>query len=93
MNYELVLLTKPNLTEDQNKKILEGIKDQVKNVDGKVAKEELWGKRHLAYEIKRLHECYYSSLFLDMPSPGIKKLGTKLNVLPEVVRYLFIKKD
>ncbi|MEK7595764.1 MAG: 30S ribosomal protein S6 [Patescibacteria group bacterium] len=91
MKYEVVLMTKPSLTEEQNKKVLDSVKDLIKSSDGKIEKEDLWGKRKLAYEIKGMQECYYASFDFTLTPTSLKKVTSKFNLLPEVVRYLVIK--
>ncbi|OGC49825.1 30S ribosomal protein S6 [candidate division WWE3 bacterium RIFCSPHIGHO2_01_FULL_40_23] len=91
MKFELVLMLKPNLSEEQVKKNVEDVKETIKAGSGSVEKEDFWGKRKLAYEIKRMQEAYYSILDLSIDSSAQKKLFLKLNQNPSVIRYLFRK--
>jgi len=88
MNYELVVMIKPSLTEEQAKKKSDSIKGLITELEGKTEKEDFWGKRKLAYEIKRMQEAYYASLNFQFPEASVKKLSSKLSAEPDVVRYL-----
>jgi len=93
MSYELVLMIKPNLTEDIAKKAVDEVKDFVKSLDGKIEKEDFWGKRKLAYEIKRMQEAYYAVLNISLDKAKYTKLPTKLNLSDSVFRYLITTEE
>lgn len=48
--YELVLVIKPSVTEKDRTALLKEVKDLLKDV--KIAKEEDWGQKPLAYPIR-----------------------------------------
>ena len=93
MNYELVLMIKPNLTEDNAKKAVAEVKDYVTSLSGKVEKDDFWGKRKLAYEIKRMQEAYYAVLNISLDKSKLEKLPTKLNLSDNTFRYLITTEE
>lgn len=90
MKYELVLMLKPSLSEDQAKKSIESVKEHVKTLSGKVEKEDFWGKRKLAYEINRMQEATYTFLNLELDPSQLKKLTSKISMNSDVVRHLVL---
>ena len=93
MKYELMFMTKPTLTEDEVKKNIEYVRGSVKGVEGVIIKEDFWGKRKLAYEIKRMQEAYYTVLDLDLSQSQVKKIASSLSSNGDIFRYLITKKD
>ncbi len=92
MNYELVLMIKPTLSEEQSKKSLSVVLEVLKSLEAKNVKEDMWGKKRLAYEIGSFQDAYYAQVDFSADADSVKKLSQKLNLNEEVVRYLVTKK-
>ena len=52
---------------------------------------EVWGRRKLAYEIKKQKKGFYLLLVFKSPSAAIKKLEDYYKVFDPVVKYMVIK--
>ncbi len=87
--YELVLVLKTSLTDPQRKKLVEQVKDMLKNV--KIAKEEEWGQKPLAYKIKREFAGFYHLLHLESETGIEKGFEKKLVANENVLRHLLIR--
>jgi len=85
--YELMVLFHPDLEIDLDKpmKKVEGL---VKDAGGEVTASDVWGKRKLAYRINAQDFAVYAYYEVQLPSNGIGKLETGLNIADEVIRYL-----
>lgn len=92
MVYEITLMYKSSLTEDQVKKGIDSFKESIKTIEGKVVKEDFWGKRKLAYEISNAQEAYYLLVEADIPSDAVKKINAKVNITTDVIRHLITRK-
>jgi len=82
--YELTLLL-PDEAEEKN------IKELITSLKGKVEKEERWGKKALAYPIKKNTSAYYFHSLLDIDKNNISELKKKLNFNEKLMRYLLLK--
>jgi small subunit ribosomal protein S6 len=91
--YELVIITKVSLTEEKRKAFLKKIEEMVKKAGGRLIKIDDWGKRTLAYPIKKQNEGFYSLLDLDFDQPVDVTFSNKIKLEEEVVRSLLIKKE
>jgi small subunit ribosomal protein S6 len=60
---------------------------------GKIAATDNWGKRKLAYPIKKQEHAVYVFYTVDMPGEGVQKVESTLNITDEVIRYLIVKPD
>ena len=90
--YEIAVLYHPDLEVDLTKAEEKIIKIFTDN-GGKVVGTDNWGKRKLAYIIKKQEYAVYVIYTVDMPSEGVKKVEGILNITDEVVRYLITKPD
>ncbi|MGA2911878.1 MAG: 30S ribosomal protein S6 [Candidatus Levyibacteriota bacterium] len=86
--YQLVLVLKTSLTDANRKKFLETVKGWFGTA--KVTKEEEWGEKTLAYDIRHEKTGFYLNFLLEsakLPADLEKKLFASENVL----RHLVIK--
>lgn len=88
--YELVLVLKTSLTEPQRKKLIEQVKENLKNL--KVSKEEEWGQKPLAYKIKREFSGFYHMMQLESETGIEKGFERRLDGDESIIRYLLIRK-
>lgn len=81
MIYELTILL-PDETE------LANIKKLVTEHSGKVVKEDAWGKKTLAYSIKKQRSANFFSWDIEMPQNQVTEFRKKLNFNEKIMRYL-----
>jgi small subunit ribosomal protein S6 len=60
---------------------------------GQITKIDRWGRRKLAYEIDKQREGYYVMYEASLESRGLGELERNLNLSPNLLRYLVIRKD
>lgn len=89
--YQLILVLKTSLSEGERKKVLDSVKSFLKEV--KIAKEDIWGQKSLAYSIKREMTGFYVSYLLETKEPISLDLEKKLTVNEDVLRHLLLRKD
>lgn len=80
-NYEGLFIIKSDLNEEAVKDVFKAIGDSITKSGGSVKKEESWGKRPLAYSIKKFKEAYYYKVDFSAPPAAVSKLeeAHKLN--------------
>ena len=54
--YETGFLIAPNITEEEAEAIIQQMADVVSQKNGKMIKLDKWGKRRMAYAIKKFNE-------------------------------------
>lgn len=69
------------------------VKKTLTDLGAKVTKEDDWGMRKFAYEIKHKTEASYNVMEFDLDSSKLIELKVKLNFLGNVVRYLILSID
>jgi len=60
---------------------------------GKIAKTDNWGKRKLAYPIKKQEFAIYVFYQAEMPPDAAQKIEQTFNITDEVIRFLITKRD
>lgn len=91
-NYELTVLIHPDLEVDLEKP-LEKVRSIVTTAGGTIVKEDNWGKKRLAYPIKKQDFAVYVYFDLELPADAPLKISNIFNITDEVVRYLLVKQD
>ena len=90
--YEIAVLYHPDLEVDLSK-AEEKVTKIITSAGGKIVNTDNWGKRKLAYNIKRQEHAIYVFYTVDMPAEGVKPVETTLNITDEVIRYLIVRPD
>ncbi len=90
--YELTVLLHPDLEMDLDAP-LEKVRKVVTSNGGEIVKEDNWGKRKLAYPIKKENFAVYICFAVKLPSEAVAKISNTLNITDEVLRYLLVMVD
>jgi small subunit ribosomal protein S6 len=90
--YEIAVLYHPDLEVDLSK-AEERVKKIFTDNGGKVVNADNWGKRKLAYTIKKQEHAVYVFYTVELPSEGVRKVETTLNITDEVIRFLITRPD
>lgn len=90
--YELTVLIHPDL-ESNLEPALDKIRSLIASSDGKIIKEDNWGKKRLAYKINSQDFAVYVHMQIELPPAGPLKVSNILNITDEVIRYLLVKVD
>lgn len=91
--YELTLIVDPDLTSENQKKLLAKIKKLIEELEGKVGKTNEWGKKEFAYPIKKKNLGYYFFWEIKLPEKEAGNFDKKLKLEEEVMRYLLVKRE
>jgi small subunit ribosomal protein S6 len=90
--YEVAVLYHPDLEIDLEKATTKVEKLFTDN-GGKVVNADNWGKRKLAYPIKKLESAVYVIYTLEMPGEAVRKVESIMNITDEVIRFLITRPD
>jgi small subunit ribosomal protein S6 len=89
-NYELAFIIEPNKDEEGVTGVVDRVSELVKAVDGNVASVDVWGRRQLAYPIKKHREGTYVLVDAVMPPAGLVELERNLKLTEPIIRYLLV---
>jgi len=91
--YELGLLLSAELESEEREGFLEELRQLITAEGATITKEDVWGRRNLAYLIGHKREGYY--LFWQYEGPGsvVKPLEYKLRLSEKVMRFIHLNLD
>ncbi len=90
--YELTVLIHPDLEANLDA-ALDKVRALIKDNGGEITKEDNWGKKKLAYQIRREDFAVYVYFEATLPPDAPRKISSTLNITDEVLRYLLVKTD
>jgi small subunit ribosomal protein S6 len=88
--YETVIVIRTDITEDSIDTFHLKVFETLKALGGQEIKFEVWGKRKLAYEIKKNMKGIYIYYLFAAPTAAIDKLERSLRLNELVLRFLTV---
>lgn len=93
--YELTVIFRADIDEEARNQLIQRVKGWIPQV-GDEPKEPVineWGRRQLAYPIKKLSEGYYVMFETEMDAAGISELERNMTYVDEILRHLVVRKE
>ena len=87
-SYELVCIVQPDLDETAFNEVVDRVKGWVTDAGGDVSKVDVWGKRKLAYLIRKQREGQYVLLNISLPAEATIDLERNVRFLEPVMRHM-----
>ena len=87
--YELVVLLHPDLEIDIDSPIAK-VEQMITGQGGKIVKKDNWGKKRLAYPIKKLQFAVYAYFEFDLDPANVRAIERQLLITEEVIRHLLV---
>jgi len=90
--YEACLLLDPDLDQKGLEEEIASNSEVFTSSGANIVHKELWGRRGLAYPVKKKKEGYYYLFFFESNPQDIEKIGDGLKHREKVLRTLIITK-
>ena len=90
--YELTVLIHPDLEGDIETPLTK-IRGIITSAGGEIVSEDNWGKKKLAYRIKKEDFAVYVYFDIKLPANAPLKISSTFNITDEILRYLLVKVD
>ena len=91
--YELGVVVRADLEEENFQAEMTRVKGLIERFDGTIDKVDEWGRRKLAYPIKKLTEGMYTFITFTSPSSAPREIEDRLRIMENVLRFLIVSKD
>ena len=91
-NYEVLYIVHPDLEETALKEVVERVSGWVTESGGTVGKVDVWGKRTLAYPIRKKKEGQYVLLETTMAPEFCSTLERNMRLTESIMRFLVTTK-
>ncbi len=89
--YENMIILNAAISDEEADAAVTRIKDLITGQGGEVLKVDVWGRRKLAYEIKKQKKGLYVLFFYKAPASTIKKLDEFFKVFDTVLKYIVFR--
>jgi small subunit ribosomal protein S6 len=89
--YEHIFLARQDVSAQQVEAIVETLKGVLEAGGGKIAKNEYWGVKSLAYRIKKNRKAHYTLLNIDAPSAAVAEMERQMRINEDVLRFMTIR--
>jgi small subunit ribosomal protein S6 len=91
--YETVVVIDSLVKNEDIDEIVNKVERVISNNGGKIISNERWGKKRLAFEIKRRQYGYYVEIVFEAPPNVIRILEREYRLEENILRYLSIHLD
>lgn len=91
-HYEIVFLIHPDQSE-QVTSMVERYKETISTGGGQIHRLEDWGRRQLAYPIKKIHKAHYILMNIECDNTTLEQLEYNFRFNDAILRHLILQRD
>lgn len=89
-NYELMYIIRPDVEQETVQAVVERFQGIIEN-GGEIVKQDLMGKRRLAYEIDKHREGTYVLVNFKAEPAVVSELDRVLKIADEIIRHIIVR--
>jgi len=86
--YETVVVVQPDLPEENVKNVFSRLEEALKKSDGEVLREDSWGKKKLAYDVKTHPRGNFLMMHYVAPANGVFEIERTIRNTDGVLRFV-----
>lgn len=90
-HYEILLILKPTLTEEEVKAKVAFIKEVLEKNSGQIASIVEMGTRKLAYKVKKFERGTYFVFYFTSPPASIMEIERVIRINEDIIKFMTIK--
>jgi small subunit ribosomal protein S6 len=91
LKYDVIYILDPNATAEEGTAVSSKIEQIVADAKGTILKKDDWGKRRLAYSVKKHREGHYIFYHLSVTTETIAEITRNLRLLEKVIKFSVVK--
>ena len=89
-SYQSVLILKPDIEDTRVDEALGKIEEFIKGNGGTILKTEKWGKKRLAYRVKKNRFGIYLNLYHTLEPSGVIDLEKKYKLYDLIIKFMVV---
>ena len=89
-SYQSVLILKPDIEDTREDEALGKIGEFIKGNGGAILKTEKWGKKRLAYRVKKNRFGIYLNLYHTLEPSGVIDLEKKYKLFDLIIKFMVV---
>jgi small subunit ribosomal protein S6 len=90
--YELMFIVRPDMVEEEQSKLISTLESSVTAAGGTV-KSEIWGKRRLAYTVRKFNDGIFVLLIIEGTGAMVHEVERRLRVTEPVIKFITVRTD
>ena len=91
--YELAVVVSAKLEDDYRAATIEKVKEIISKHGGTITNVDEWGKKRLAYEVRKMKEAFYYFIQFEGEATVPAEIESRVRIMENVVRYLCVRQD
>lgn len=91
LQYETVFIADSAYKDEEIDELVKGYEQVIASAKGKMIKVEKWGKRRLAYPIRRSEEGFYVLMTIECPPSLVKELDRRYRMNDRILRHIVVR--
>ena len=91
LKYDVIYILDPNATTEEAAAVSTKVEQIVAEAKGTVLKKDDWGKRRLAYMVKKNREGHYIFFHLSISTETIAEVTRNLRLMEKVIKFSVVK--
>lgn len=91
--YELAVVVSAKLEDDDRAATIEKVKEIISKHGGTITNVDEWGKKRLAYEVRKMKEAFYYFIQFEGEATVPAEVESRVRIMENVVRYLCVRQD
>jgi small subunit ribosomal protein S6 len=90
--YELMFIVRPDMVDEEQNKLISTLESSVTSAGGTV-KSEIWGKRRLAYTVRKFNDGIFVLLIIEGTGAMVHEVERRLRVTEQVIKFITVRTD
>jgi small subunit ribosomal protein S6 len=91
--YEVIFIVKPLEEEEATNAVIEKFSKLIVDNGGTIDKEDRWGKKRLAYEIKDCTDGYYCLLYITCEPACVAEVDRVMKLNDSLLKHMIVKSE
>ncbi len=92
-HYETGFILSPSLSEEETEQFIAQMAEIVAQKQGQMIKKDIWGKRKLAFPIKKFQDGFYVFFHYEGEGDVSQELERRFKQTDAVIRFMTVKRD
>ncbi|MCZ6679682.1 MAG: 30S ribosomal protein S6 [Candidatus Poribacteria bacterium] len=89
--YETIFIISPELDESETNDVIEGVKETIESIGGKILKVDPWGRKRLAYTVKRHSDGFYVLVVFESNPEAVRQLNSSYQITESIIKHMTVR--
>lgn len=90
-NYEMMVILSPDIIDDEVPQAVEKVAGFISKAGGSAPEVDHWGRRKMAYPIKKFTEGNYVLTRFELDPASVKDMEDRFQFSGEIIRHLLVR--